>query len=59
MRSGVGGIEGIAEVHVREQMAHVGDEHLKSVVEIIYSEKDCVTYLAHIMRDVWAVFKAR
>jgi hypothetical protein len=35
VRSGVGGIEGIAEVHVREQMAHVGDEHLKLVVEII------------------------
>jgi hypothetical protein len=28
VRSGVGGIEGRVEVHVREQMAHVGDEHL-------------------------------
>ena len=35
VRSGVGGIEGIAEVHVREQMAHVGDKHLKVVVEIV------------------------
>jgi hypothetical protein len=28
VRSGVGGIEGSIEVHVREQMVHVGDEHL-------------------------------
>jgi hypothetical protein len=32
VRSGVGGIEGRVEVQVREQMAHVGDEHL--VVEV-------------------------
>jgi hypothetical protein len=35
VRSGVGGIEGIAEVHVREQMGQVGDRHLELVLEMV------------------------
>ena len=57
---GMGGIEGRVEVHVREQMAHVGDEHLVfRGRHIAYSREGSVTYLAHIMRELWAVFKAR
>ena len=60
VRSGVGGIEGIAEVHVREQMAQVGDRHLELALGIRdgYNNSQ-IAYLAHIMREVWAVFSAR